>query len=150
MGRIAQSCLVILLLAACKQLPNEPTTDTRHPNGADSVVVATDTLPPYPDDEVAGFVVLQTDTDEWLVQIFKEHILYADAAEINLPAPWVIPTRDDALVLHTLSFAHQERFITSDGFTFAMPSASVTRAGQKTYYSVLGLYRRRTVIVVGF
>ena len=107
------------------------------------------------DDHVADYgnmaaVVLETDSDEWRVQIFKEHLLYSEAVAVSLPSPWVLPTREDAAILKTLDFAHSERFITSDGYTFGMPSPSVSKAGQKTKYSVLGLYRRRTVIVISF
>ena len=107
------------------------------------------------DDHVADYgnmaaVVLETDSDEWRGQIFKEHLLYSEAVAVSLPSPWVLPTREDAAILKTLDFAHSERFITSDGYTFGMPSASVSKAGQKTKYSVLGLYRRRTVIVISF
>jgi len=95
-------------------------------------------------------IVLQTDSDEWRVQIFKEHLLYSVAVETNLPAPWSIPTREEAAVLRLLSFPHEERFITIDGYTFGMPSANVSKAGVKTRYSVLGLWRRTTVIEVTF
>jgi hypothetical protein len=40
--------------------------------------------------------------------------------------------------------------VTSDGYTFGMPSASVSKAGSKTKYSVLGLYRRKTKVEVHF
>lgn len=93
-------------------------------------------------------IVLVTDSDEWYVQIFKDHLVYSEAAAITLPAPWSIPTREDAQFLRTLTFPNSERFITSDGYTFGMPSANVSKAGAKTKYSVLGFYRRRTVIVV--
>jgi hypothetical protein len=94
-------------------------------------------------------VVLQTDSDEWRVQLFKQHLLYSEAAAVELPAPWIVPTREDAQVLKTLTYGDgSERFITSDGYTFGMPSSSVTKAGSKTKYSVLGLHRRKNVIVV--
>ena len=107
---------------------------------------------PLPDHSagVSEMVVLQTDSSEWHVQIFKEHLLYSEAVEVNLPAPWVIPSREEAAVLRTLSFPHDERFITCDGYTFGMPSASVSKAGAKTRYSVLGLYIRKTTIDVPF
>lgn len=97
-------------------------------------------------------IVLETDSEEWQVQLFKEHLLYSEAVETNLPAPWAIPTKEEATVLRTLEFASPsgERFITSDGYTFAMPSASASKAGVKTQYSVLGLWRRPTVIDVEF
>ena len=91
-----------------------------------------------------------TDTTEWRVKIFKEHILYSEVASITLPAPWVLPTREDAAVLRLLEYPHEERFVTSDGYTFGMPSASVSKAGAKTKYSVLGLHKRRTTIIIEF
>ncbi len=97
-------------------------------------------------------IVFSTDSDEWMVQLFKEHLLYSEAVAVKLPAPWAIPTKEEATVLRTLEFASPsgERFITSDGYTFGMPSASVSKAGAKTKYSVLGLYIRKTTIDVPF
>ena len=102
--------------------------------------------------DVSEMVVLQTDSTEWHVQLFKEHLLYSEAVETNLPAPWRLPDREEAKVLKDLSYPTQsgERFVTSDGYTFGMPSASVTKAGAKTKYSVLGLWRRKTIIDVPF
>ena len=60
----------------------------------------------------------------------------------------MLPTREDAAILKTCTYPHNERFITSDGYTFGMPSASVSKAGKKTKYSVLGLYKRTTVITM--
>ena len=95
-------------------------------------------------------IVFVTDTSEWHVRLFAEHLIYSKAVEVNLPSPWLLPTREDAQILRTLTYPHDERFITSDGYTFGMPSASVSKAGQKTNYSVLGLYKRTTVIVIDF
>ena len=96
-------------------------------------------------------VVYETDSTEWRVKIFKEHLLYSEAVETNLPAPWRLPTKEEAQFLRTLTFSDsKERFITSDGYTFLMPSASVTKAGEKTKYSILGLYIRRSAIIVEF
>ncbi len=97
-----------------------------------------------------GVVVLVTDTSEWRVRIFAEHLIYSKAVEVQLPSPWLLPTREDAAILKTCTYPHDERFITSDGYTFGMPSASVSKAGQKTQYSVLGLWKRPTVIVIDF
>ena len=91
-------------------------------------------------------IVFVTDTSEWHVRLFAEHLIYSKAVEVNLPSPWLLPTREDAQILRTLTYPHDERFITSDGYTFGMPSASVSKAGQKTNYSVLGLWKRKTVI----
>ena len=95
-------------------------------------------------------VVFTTDTTEWRVRLFAEHLLYAKAVEVQLPSPWMLPTREDAAILKTCTYPHDERFVTSDGYTFGMPSASVSKAGQKTQYSVLGLWKRQTVIVIDF
>ena len=106
------------------------------------------------DEHIVGFnemVIYETDSTEWHVQIFKEHLFYSEAAAVKLPAPWSIPTRDEATILRTLTYGDgSERFVTSDGYTFGMPSASVSKAGNKTKYSLLGLWRRRTVILVEF
>lgn len=84
------------------------------------------------------------------MRVFATGKYYADAVEVQLPSPWVIPTREDAQILKTLTYPSSERFITCDGYTFGMPSASVSKAGQKTRYSVLGLWKRPTVIDVQF
>lgn len=127
------ACMMSLFVSACRNeiLSHEPgSSETEVPIGS---------------------AVWQTDSSEWRVYIFKEHLLYREAVETNLPAPWVLPTREDAAVLRSLSFGNNvERFVTSDGYTFGMPSVSVTPAGQKTRYSVLGLWKRKTVIDVPF
>ena len=95
-------------------------------------------------------VVYQTDSTEWHVCLFATGKLYADAVLVPLPAPLRLPTREEAQILKTLTYPHDERFVTSDGHTFAMPSPSVTKAGAKTKYSVLGLWIRTTVIQIDF
>jgi hypothetical protein len=100
--------------------------------------------------KMVAVTVLESDSDEWQVCIVAEGFVYAEAVKTPMHAPWLLPTRDDAAVLKTLTFEHGERFITSDGYTFGMPSASVSKAGAKTKYSVLGLHKRRTVIDVPF
>lgn len=97
-----------------------------------------------------GMVVLETDSTEWRVCLFAEHMTYAQAVQVTLHAPWQLPTRDEAQTLKTLTYPSDERFVTSDGYTFGMPSASVSKAGQKTKYSVLGLHIRKTMITVEF
>lgn len=108
--------------------------------------------PISPSDQIASneAVVLTTDSTEWRVHLFAEHLIYSKAVEVQLPSPWLLPTREDAQILRTLTYPHDERFITSDGYTFGMPSASVSKAGQKTKYSVLGIWKRKTVIVIDF
>ena len=100
--------------------------------------------------KMVAVTVLESDSDEWQVCIVAECLVYAEAVKVSMPAPWLLPTRDDAAVLKTLTFEHSERFITSDGYTFGMPSASVSKAGTKTKYSVLGLWKRKKVIDVPF
>lgn len=97
-------------------------------------------------------IVFSTDSDEWMVQLFKEHLLYSEAAAITLPTPWRLPIREEAKILKDLTYTTEsgERFVTCDGYTFGMPSASVSKAGAKTKYSVLGLWRRKTIIDVPF
>ena len=96
-------------------------------------------------------IVFETDSTEWRVCIFAEHLIYSKAVEVQLPSPWLLPTREDAAILKTISYSDgSERFVTSDGYTFGMPSASVSKAGAKAKYSVLGLHIRQTVIDVPF
>jgi hypothetical protein len=105
------------------------------------------------DDHSVGsneMIVYETDSTEWHVCLFATGKLYADAVQVSLPAPWRLPTREEAQILKTLTYPHDERFVTSDGYTFGMPSASVTKAGAKTKYSVLGLWIRATTIDVPF
>lgn len=90
--------------------------------------------------------VYETDSTEWNVCLVATGKLYADAVQVSMPAPYRLPTRDEAQILKTLTYPSSERFVTSDGYTFAMPSAAVTKAGAKTKYSVLGLWIRVTVI----
>ena len=98
--------------------------------------------------ELLGEVVLQTDSDEWRVTLIAESLYYDEAVGVDVPDPFRLPTKDEAKVLRTLEYSHRERFVTSDGYTFGMPSASVSKAGSKTKYSVLGLWRRPTRIYI--
>jgi hypothetical protein len=107
----------------------------------------------HSDDRVADaneMIVLETDSTEWRVRLFATGKLYAEAVQVEMPDPWQLPTREDAQILKTLTYPSDERFVTSDGYTFGMPSASVTKAGSKTKYSVLGLWKRKTTIEVTF
>ena len=110
-----------------------------------------------PDDEHIGDatellseVVCVTDSDEWRIALIAEGLYYADAVSEPIPEPFRLPTKDEAKVLRSMTYPHDERFVTSDGYTFGMPSASVSKAGTKTKYSVLGLWRRPTIIEVPF
>lgn len=120
--------LALLLLISCRK--DEPTATTDHSSGAD------------------GVVVYETDSTEWLVCVVATGLLYAEAVAVPIPAPYRLPTKEDAQILKTLTYPSSERFVTSDGFSFGTPSASVTKAGAKTKYSVLGLHIRKTTIDV--
>lgn len=122
-------CILLLSISGCQSdEPTAPSSETTN----------------------QSIVVYETDSTEWRVCIFAEHMLYSKAVEVNLPSPWLLPTREDAAILKTCTYPHDERFVTSDGYTFGMPSSSVSKAGQKTYYSVLGLWKRPTIISVQF
>lgn len=110
---------------------------------------------PLPDDEPIGSellseVVCVTDSDEWRIALIAEGLYYDEAVSEPIPDPFRLPTKDEAKVLRTLTYPHGERFVTSDGYTFGMPSASVSKAGTKTKYSVLGLWRRPTRYEIEF
>lgn len=122
--------LALLLLISCRK--DEPTAHSDHSDGADNVVV------------------YETDSTEWRVCVVATGLLYAEAVAVPIPAPYRLPTKDEAQILKTLTYPSSERFVTSDGHTFSMPSASVTKAGAKTKYSVLGLHIRKTTIDVPF
>jgi hypothetical protein len=105
-----------------------------------------DTIPNEPP---AGTVVYLTDTTEWLAYVFETGVLVTD--DYGVPEPYHIPTHDEAQVLRHVTYGPSgQRYLTDDGYTFGMPSASVTKAGTKTKYIVLGLFIRSTVIVVPF
>lgn len=97
-------------------------------------------------------VVLVTDSDEWRCRVFKEHVKLEDLKLYALPSPWRLPTHDEAKVMRHYEYKTDagERFFTDDGYTFQMPSPSVTQAGSKKTYTIIGLWRRRTVIEVRF
>ena len=107
---------------------------------------------PLPSDHFADIskMVYETDSTEWHVCLVATSKLYADAVQVAVPAPYRLPTKDEAQILKTLTYPSSERFVTSDGFTFGCPSASVTKAGAKTKYRVLGLHIRRKTIDVPF
>ena len=122
--------LTLSLFISCRK--DEPTAPSNHSVDANKMVI------------------YETDSTEWNVCLVATGKLYSDAVQVSMPAPYRLPTRDEAQILKTLTYPSDERFVTSDGYTFGMPSASVTKAGAKTKYSVLGLWKRRTVIDVPF
>lgn len=110
---------------------------------------------PLPDDEQIGSalpseVVCVTDSDEWRIALIAEGLYYHEAVSVSVPEPFRLPTKAEAQVLRSMTYPHDERFVTSDGYTFGMPSASVSKAGSKTKYSVLGLWRRPTRYEIEF
>ena len=128
-ARYCHILLTALILIGCStNEPTAPTTPQTHGNTSEAVY--------------------QTDTTEWFVRVFASGVLYGSSYAVD--SPYHIPTREEAAILKTCVYPSSERFVTSDGYTFGMPSASVTKAGAKTKYSVLGLYIRPTVITIGF
>ena len=125
--------LTTAALTGCKHSKKDEPTDT-----SDHSVSANE------------MVIYATDSTEWHVRLVATGKLYADAVQVAMPAPYRLPTKEEAQILKTLTYPSDERFVTSDGYTFGMPSASVTKAGAKTKYSVLGLYIRQTTIDVPF
>ena len=112
-----------------------------------------DNEPNAPSDHFVGtneMIVYETDSTEWHVCLIATGKTYAEAVQVSIPAPYRLPTKDDAHILKTLTYPSSERFVTSDGYTFGMPSATVSNAGSKTKYSVLGLWVRPTTIDVPF
>lgn len=110
-----------------------------------------------PDDEHIGDatelpseVVCVTDSDEWRIALIAEGLYYHEAVSVSVPKPFRLPTKAEAQVLRHLNYPHHERFVTSDGYSYGMPSASVSKAGSKTKYSVLGLWRRPTRYEIEF
>jgi hypothetical protein len=96
-----------------------------------------------------GTVVYSTDSDEWHVYVFASGVLYGSG--YNVDSPYHIPTKTEAQTLRHLTYGPSgQRYVTCDGYTYGMPSASVTQAGAKTKYSVMGLWRRRTVIDIPY
>ena len=100
--------------------------------------------------EANEMIVYETDSTELHVCLIATGKTYAEAVQVSIPEPYRLPTRDEAQILKTLTYPSSERFVTSDGYTFGMPSSSVTKAGAKTKYSVLGLHIRPTTIDVPF
>jgi hypothetical protein len=124
----------ILSLSTSCRSSNEPTAPSDHSGGTN---------------EKIGTAVYWTDSTEWRVYIAKTGVLYGSGYSVD--SPYHIPTRDEATILRTISCGPSgQRYVTCDGYTFGMPSASVTKAGSKTKYSVLGLWKRKTTIEVTF
>jgi len=94
-------------------------------------------------------IVYRTDSTEWHVYTAHKSVLYGSGYSVK--DPYHIPTREEAAILKTCTYGDgSQRFVTCDGYTFGMPSASVSKAGAKTKYSVLGLWVRNTIITIEF
>ena len=66
--------------------------------------------------------VYETDTTEWNVCVVVTGKLYADAVQVAVPAPYRLPTKEDAQILKNIEYPSEELFVTSDGYTFGTPS----------------------------
>ena len=98
--------LTLSLFTSCRS--DEPTVPSDHSVGANKMMV------------------YETDSTEWHVCLIATGKTYAQAVQVAIPAPYRLPTRDEAQILKTLTYPSSERFVTSDGYTFGMPSPSVT------------------------
>ena len=136
LGYFVQALLLSLSLfmSACSGKKAEP----QAPSDSEQTAVSANDM-----------VVFETDTTEWIVYTECANVTYGSGYSVK--EPFHIPTRDEAKVLKDLTYGNgSQRFVTSDGYTFGMPSASVSKAGAKTKYSVLGLYIRRSAIIIEF
>ena len=98
---------------------------------------------------ITGTVVYRTDSTEWMVYVFKTKVYASD--DLTVPAPYRLPTHEEAQVLRHIKYGvSNQRYLTDDGYTFGMPSASVTKAGSKTIYGLIGIYIRPTTIYIEF
>ena len=124
----------ILSLSTSCRSDNEPTAPSDHFVGTNDKI---------------GTAVYWTDTNEWRVYVFKTGVLYSSGYYVD--PPYHIPTKEEAKILRTITYGPSgQRYVTCDGYTYGMPSASVSKAGTKTKYSVMGLYIRPTTINVPF
>lgn len=134
--------LVLVLLGnlmACKP------SDTNEPEEPEQ------TTPMTPEEvNTKGTVVFKTDSTEWIVYTFREGVLAYQVYSVS--EPFHVPTKEEANFLRTLTYGPTgERYLIDNGtYTFGMPSATVSKAGTKKKYSVLGLYIKETVIIMYF
>ena len=130
-------CLSLFISACHKDEPENPTVEQNHSKEPSAAIDST------------RMVVLDTDSAEWIVYTECTDVLYNDAYSVK--SPYHIPTREEAAILKTCTYGDgSQRFVTSDGYTFGMPSVSVTKAGMKTKYSVLGLHIRHNIYDIEF
>ena len=88
-------CVLLLIVGLFTSCQDEPTAQSSETGATEAIV-------------------FETDSTEWRVCIFAEHLLYSKAVEVNLPSPWLLPTREDAQILKTCTYPHDERFVTED------------------------------------
>ena len=132
-----QVVLLSLSISLCNLYGCRPKSEPEKP------IEQTDTEPKI------GTIVLRTDSDDWMVYVFKSGVLYGSGYFVD--SPYHIPCKEEAQVLHTITYGpNTQRYVTCDGYTFGMPSATVSKAGTKTKYAVLGLWRRRNTISIEF
>ena len=111
------------------------------------VIEPQDTVPEF----IWGAMVYRDDSTEWHVwvpivgvYVYEDYMSYVDST-------YHVPTHEEAKILKTITYGPSgQRYLTNDGYTFGMPSANITKAGTKTKYSVLALWRRRYIINQGF
>ena len=86
--------------------------------------------------------IYMNDSIEYLAYVAYEDIL--SGTPVTLDTLFRLPTHEEAQLFKTLTYGEEGvRYLTDDGYTFGMPSKSVTKAGTKTKYSVLAVHRRR-------
>lgn len=129
MERIYLTILVALLVIACEPI-NPPVVQ-----GVSS-----------PEERASHIYtrVYMNDSVEWLAYVAYEDV-YA-GTPVYIDSLFHIPTHEEANILRTITFGEEGvRYLTDDGYTFGMPSKSVTKAGKKTKYSVLALHCRKNI-----
>lgn len=131
MGARYYTILLTILFASCNAI--EPTQQTE----------------PAEPIEHGYTIIYRDDSTEWLVWVPYSRVYVYDSYVVD--SPYHVPTHEEAKILKTITYGPSgQRYLTDDGYTFGMPSASITKAGTKTKYSVLALWRRRYIITQDF
>lgn len=90
------------------------------------------------------FLLYETEEDYWYAAIVKTGILISDTIQLVMPHIgediFQLPTREQATILKNQIYTHKERFLTNDGYTFAMPSEKISKAGSKTKYTAMAIF----------
>ena len=137
-GFFAQAAALLLSLSLFTSACSGRTEEPANPSENEQIAV-----------EANEMVVFETDSTEWRVYTECANVTYGSGYSVK--EPFHIPTREEAKILKTLTYGDgSQRFVTCDGYTFGMPSSSVSKAGTKTKYSVLGLWVRRSTIIIEF